>query len=156
MPRLRPLTPVVLFAFLAAILIATPAAAVRMITADTTPAVDFKQAVTLVDAGDYEGAVEILEQAAVAEPNSADVWNLLGFAYRNLERRNEAFTAYNKALLLNPDHFGANEYLGELYLQIGDPEKARAQLRILDQLCTWDPCVERDQLRAAIEAFETR
>ncbi len=140
-------------AFALSLALATPAAAVRMITSDATPSEEFEEAVALIDESRFEDAAELLEEVAEIEPNSADVWSLLGFSYRSLERNDEAFAAYNKALLIAPDHVGANEYLGELYLQVGDLEKAKAQLRIVDQACVTG-CPELDQLRASIEAYE--
>ncbi|GAB5470762.1 MAG: hypothetical protein Kilf2KO_37920 [Rhodospirillales bacterium] len=139
---------------LAAVLLATPAGAVRMITNDETPTAAFEEAVAMIDAERYDDAIALLEGASALEPNSADVWNLLGFAYRKSGRNDEAFTVYNKALLLNPDHVGANEYLGELYLQVGDLEKAKAQLRILEDLCSGGDCPEVEQLKAAIAAHQ--
>ena len=46
-----------------------------------------------------------------------------------------ALPAYNKALAIDPKHRGANEYLGELYLQLGDLAKAEERLEKLDDIC---------------------
>ncbi len=135
--------------------LATPAGAVRMITNDATPSGEFEEAIALIDDDRFEEAIELLEDVAEVEPNSADVWSLLGFSYRSIGKTERAFAVYNKALLINPDHIGANEYLGELYLQVGDLEKAKAQLRIVDTACVVG-CPEVDQLRAAIKAFEEK
>ena len=61
--------------------------------------------------------------------------------------------AYKKALAIDPDHRGANEYLGELYLQTGDLAKARVRLDKLDGICFFG-CEEYDDLKRAIKAFE--
>ncbi len=152
---MRPLRlPFVLIALLGACL-ATPALAVKMITNDATPTAEFEEAIDLIDEERYEAAIALLEKVAEAEPNSADVWSLLGFSYRSIGNTQRGFAAYNKALLINPDHIGANEYLGQLYLQVGDLEKAKAQLRIVDTACVVG-CPEVDQLRAAIKAFEAK
>ncbi len=142
------------FAFALSLALATPAAAVRMITSDATPSEEFEEAIALIDEDRFEDAIELLEEVVEVDPDSADVWSLLGFSYRNIGETDEAFAAYNKALLIAPDHVGANEYLGELYLQVGDLEKAKAQLRIVDDACTAG-CPEFDQLKAAIEAYES-
>ena len=42
---------------------------------------------------------------------------------------------YQKALALNPEHVGALEYLGELYLETDRPEKAQEMLERLDDAC---------------------
>ena len=48
----------------------------------------------------------------------ADIYNLLGFSYRKLENPelDKSFAAYMMALEIDPEHAGAHEYLGELYL----------------------------------------
>jgi hypothetical protein len=56
-------------------------------------------------------------------------------------------------LALNPDHRGANEYLGELYLELGNPDKAREQLAKLQGLCP-KGCPEYDDLSKAVGAFQ--
>ena len=50
-----------------------------------------------------------------------------------------------------PAHLGAHEYLGELYLQRGELEQARAQLAELERLCPAG-CEERSELAEAILA----
>ena len=37
----------------------------------------------------------------------------------------KAFDPYNKALAIDKKHLGANEYLGELYLKVDKPKKAK-------------------------------
>ena len=60
-----------------------------------------------------------------------------------------AFIYYFKALDLDPDHTSAREYLGELYVKLGQIDKAREQLARLERLCP-QGCEERDDLAAAI------
>ena len=60
-------------------------------------------------------------------------------------------TYYVKALELQPDHKGAHEYLGELYVQTGDAAKAKEQLTILTRLCPAS-CEKREDLEKAIDA----
>ncbi len=63
--------------------------------------------------------------------------------------------AYQKALAIKPDHRGANEYIGELYLETGKPAKARERLKVLDSACFFG-CEEYDELKAAIAAYEAK
>lgn len=58
---------------------------------------------------------------------------------------------YGRALALNANHRGALEYLGELYLQTGRPDKAREMLKRLSSACVFG-CKEHDQLKKAIAA----
>jgi Flp pilus assembly protein TadD len=115
----------------------------------------YDKAVDLIEAKDYAAALPLLEQVVAKEPKNADAWNWLGFAQRNLGKLDEAFASYNEALLIDPEHDGANEYLGELYLMTGDLDKAEAQLEILDENCSFS-CDEHDQLEAAIEAYKKK
>jgi len=57
------------------------------------------------------------------------------------------------ALELKPDHRGANEYLGELYLQMGKLEKAEEQLARLDKICFFS-CQELSEIQKAIQMYK--
>lgn len=106
-----------------------------------------------IESGRYEAAIERLQELETSQPEDADVYNLLGYAYRKLERYQRAERYYREALELEPEHRGANEYLGQLYLETGRPDKARERLRVLDDACTFG-CEEYDELRAAIRDHE--
>lgn len=110
---------------------------------------DYDKAVALIQAEDFAGAQALLEKVVAAEPEKADAWNYLGFAQRRQGDFADAFVSYNQALLLDPAHPGANEYLGELYLLTGDLAQAEEQLAKLEALCGKD-CPEYEQLAASI------
>lgn len=82
--------------------------------------------------------------------NNADVFNLLGFSLRKTGDYKQALVFYEKALALDPHHKGALEYLGELYVETNQPDKARAQLAILVKLCP-KGCEERGDLEEAMQ-----
>lgn len=113
---------------------------------------DYDLGVKAVQAGDYQRALTLLQKVVQAEPRNADAWNYVGFSHRKLKQFDQSLAAYQKALAINPDHRGANEYLGELYLMIGEPQKARERLAKLQSLCPRG-CEEYDELRKAIEAY---
>jgi tetratricopeptide (TPR) repeat protein len=100
---------------------------------------------------DYAGAIEQAQIIVDASPWNADAFNLMGFALRHLARFGEAEKAYARALRLNPDHAGAHEYLGELYIQTGHIDQARAQLNKLEAICGKE-CREYKMLADAIAA----
>jgi len=77
-----------------------------------------------VDAKDFKAALGHLTQAAKETPNDADVHNLLGYSYRHLGQLDKAMEHYRLALNINPNHRGAHEYMGELYLQMDQPANA--------------------------------
>lgn len=99
-------------------------------------------------AKDWIGAERDLRALAGLDKR-ADALNLLAFSLRNQGDHEAAFTYYFKALALDPDHKGAREYLGELYVKTGDMDKAREQLAHLQRLCP-QGCEELDDLTKAI------
>ena len=115
---------------------------------------NFEQGVAAVKAENYEGAIVLLQKVVAAEPENADAWNFIGFSHRKLNHLDLALPAYNKALAIDPEHRGANEYLGELYLRTGDLAKAEERLEKLDDICIFG-CEEYKDLKAAIEAYKS-
>ena len=113
----------------------------------------YERAVKLVEAADYEDALEILEKLNREESGNADVLNMLGYAHRKLGRVETAFGHYREALAIEPRHLGANEYLGELYLETGELDKAEERLAELAIACP-SGCEERDELSEAIAAYK--
>ena len=109
-----------------------------------------KTAKMAIDAGQFTEAVTELKAALDKERDNADLWNLLGFSYRKMGDFDLAWDAYERALTLNPNHRGANEYLGELYLQQGQIDLARGQLEKLKQICPFG-CRERAELEERIQ-----
>ncbi len=112
------------------------------------------KAESAIDARNYQDAIPILEDVVETDPENASAYNLLGFAFRNLGDYGKSETYYDQALVIDPKHKGANEYLGELYLKLGQLEKAEAQLARLDDICTFG-CEEYDDLKAAIETYKS-
>ncbi len=115
----------------------------------------YAQAVKLVDAGDYPGAIPLLQKSIAADPTNADAHNYLGFSHRKLGNVDVALTHYGKALELKPKHRGANEYLGELYLDLGQMDKAKERLKVLDDACFFG-CDEYRELKAKIKAYQAK
>ena len=98
-------------------------------------------------------AIKYLLKAAKTSPDNPDVYNLLGFSHRKLDKLEESFMYYNRALKLNPRHLGANEYIGELYLRNYNLNKAEEHLKILDDICFFG-CDEYDDLKESIEEYK--
>lgn len=132
---------------------AVPAYAMGGDPAPTTEAnPDFAAGKKAIADKDWKGAIAALTKAAAAMPKDADVQNYLGYAYRNAGNFDQAFAHYAVALKLDPKHRGAHEYMGEAYLLQGDLPKAEAQLKILDDLCTFG-CAEYSELKSKIAAY---
>ena len=88
-----------------------------------------------------------------SDPDDADVWNLVGFAYRKLERYEPAMEGYARALAIDPRHTEAIEYLGELYLALDDLARAEEQLARLGEICG-SGCEEYEELKEAVEEYK--
>lgn len=120
---------------------------------EASPA-DYERAVKLIEAADYGAAIRILEKANRKESGNADVLNMLGYAHRKLDRMETALDFYQEALAIEPRHLGANEYLGELYLETGELGKAEERLAELVAACP-SGCEEREELAEAIDAYRS-
>ena len=117
-------------------------------SSETASAGDYEQAEAAIEAGEFAAALPILTAITTAEPQNADAWNLLGFSARKTGDLEAAAIAYARALTINPGHLGALEYQGEMFLEIGRPEAARANLLLLQGLC--GTCEEAVDLQQAI------
>jgi tetratricopeptide (TPR) repeat protein len=120
---------------------------------DSNADADFQRAKQAIAQYKYEKALGYLQKVQTVRPNNPDVLNLIGFSNRKLGNQTEALEYYNKALALQPTHVGANEYLGELYLELKAPKKAEERLAVLKQAC--GNCEEYTELKGKIEKFET-
>jgi tetratricopeptide (TPR) repeat protein len=131
---------------LALCLAGSPALAVDTMNSSDSP--DLTSVRTKIKAADYQGALAELKVLADTSQH-ADVYSLMGFSLRNMGDYPTALTFYKKALDFNADHRGAREYLGELYVDMGDLPKAREQLAVLTKLCPLG-CEEREDLEKVL------
>jgi len=128
------------------------AGSVRAAASDTPTAPSpLKIANDLVKKQKYEDALVALKKSLAADPENADLLNLTGFSYRKLRDLDNAYKYYSEALTVNPEHTGALNYLGILYVNTGQPEKALELLTRLDDACFFT-CDEYTQLKQAIES----
>jgi Flp pilus assembly protein TadD len=142
-------------AFLAALLLAAGtllgmAAPARAVDTPTTrDAPDLTAVRAKVKAKEWKAAISDLNGMIEKGVQHADVYNLLGFSLRKSGDLNTAYTYYRKALEFDPNHKGALEYLGELYVERGDLAKAREHVVLLRGLCP-QGCEELEDLEKAI------
>ena len=111
---------------------------------------EFATLKSMVDAGDYAEALPQLQALNTAIPNDPDVLNLIGFSLRKTGHADQALDFYQQALARMPEHLGANEYLGELYLELKQPQKAKERLEVLRQACG-GACTEFEELQEKID-----
>ena len=114
----------------------------------------YRKAETFIAQDNYEAALSALAIVIKDEPKNADAWNLTGFSHRKLEQFDASKSAYETALSLNPKHERAMEYMGELYLTLGDVEQAEMMLAKLNKACSFN-CTYRDMLKKAIATYKT-
>lgn len=116
---------------------------------------DYAAGKAAIDKKNWAEAVKRFQQAALRDPDSADLHNYLGFSYRNLKQMDLAFKYYKRSIELNPRHRGAHEYIGEAYLMVNDLSSAEKHLAALRNICLL-PCEELDDLDKAVKAYRTR
>ena len=141
--------------FAIAVVLSAPHAA---LAADTAPpsagAPDpLGEARALIKAKKWSEAVAELKR--VNDPANADWNNLMGYSMRRgaAPDLDASERYYNEALRINPNHRGALEYSGQLYLMKGDLSSAEKRLAVLDKACTFG-CDEYTDLKKAIERFK--
>lgn len=104
---------------------------------------------------DWSAAQATLKAALDSNPKSADYHNLYAYALRKGSNPDmqAVFQHYEEALRIDPRHRGAHEYIGEAYLMVDQPAKAREHLAALDKLCFFG-CEEYTDLKVAITKYE--
>ncbi len=113
--------------------------------------VAYAEGVGLINQDRFAEALDALGRAHAAVGPHPDVLNYMGFANRKLGHYDVALAYYGQALAIDPGHLGATEYLGELYLEMGDLDRAQTQLARLDELCAYG-CAQREELARWISA----
>ena len=106
-------------------------------SAKTNYGKDYKSAIKLIRSKDYDKAIRKLKTLTTASSTDftrADVYNELGFAYRKSDDFDNAAKYYKKALELDPEHLGAIEYQGEMYVDLGQKDNALSNLELLKTL----------------------
>jgi predicted Zn-dependent protease len=101
--------------------------------------------------GDYAAALTTLGSAS----NQADprIQTMIGYSLRKLGRVDEALPYYFAALTTDPKRTTTRQYLGEAYLQIGQPDQAKQQLAEIAKRCG-TACEDYQLLKDAIAKFE--
>ena len=132
---------------LAGLLLGGPAFAVD--TPTTRDAPDLARVRAEIKAKNFTSAIAGLQTLIDQGVQHPDVYSLLGFSLRKSGDQKSAQTFYRKALDFDPNHKGALEYQGELFVEMGDTAKARGNLARLVALCP-SGCEEREDLEKAL------
>ena len=114
---------------------------------------DYQAGLAAAKAKDWQQVVARMGVVTQRDPKSADAWNELGHAYRQLGDMDNSFKNYERALQIDPRHKGAHEYLGEAYLKVGKLDLAEQELKALDKIC-FITCEEYRDLQEQIARYK--
>ena len=95
----------------------------------------------------YTQAFGKLEKAHKSDKKNPDILNYMGFTSRKVGNFDQAEKFYLEGLKIKPNHNGINEYLGELYVQTNQIDKANERLAVLKN-CN---CDEYSELQLIIK-----
>ena len=95
----------------------------------------------------YAQAFKKLEKAYKTDKKNPDILNYMGFTTRKTGNFDQAEKFYLEGLKIKPNHNGINEYLGELYVQTNQIDKANERLAVLKN-CN---CEEYNELQLIIK-----
>ncbi len=83
---------------------------------------------------DFAGAEPLLRRTIELDDAFPEAHNNLAYSLRKQGRFQEALASYNRALELSPNLAEAYMYRGVLYVQMNEPDKARADLAALSSM----------------------
>ncbi|MDC0110189.1 tetratricopeptide repeat protein [Alphaproteobacteria bacterium] len=110
----------------------------------------YYDALKLIKNKSFKLAIENLNKAEKNSKVDPDIYNYLGFSYRKMGNMKLASFNYEKALNIDPKHKGALEYQGEMFITLGQLDKAKANLKKLNSIC-FLACSEKTKLKNSIE-----
>ena len=113
------------------------------------------QARDMIRGEHYNEAIPLLNKVIAQQPKNADALNLLAYSQRKTDDVQASLANYKKALAIDPSHKDAHEYIGELYLRMGDLANAEKHLKRLDNIC-FSGCEQVNELKAAITAYKQK
>lgn len=100
----------------------------------------------------FKKALDSAQEAVRLDAKYHEAWNLVGYTSRKLGNYDVALKAYETCLDLKPDYAPAREYLGEAYVELGQIDKAREQLVMLDHQ---EATEEAQTLKSKIDAWSS-
>ena len=114
---------------------------------------EFQDAEKAVRAGKWDRAIKLLEGVVREQWRHASAHNLMGYSYRKKGDLGRAAEAYQLALQFDPEHKGALEYQGEMFLKMDDRAAAARNLAALRALCPGG-CPQLSELQRAIADYD--
>lgn len=128
-----------------------------MRTGDSVADPMFQTGLQLMQEKNYRGALDKLSEVIELKPEFAEAWNRRAEANVLLDRWDDAFADFRKAVELNPYHFGALEGMGHCRLNRNDPVAAVEYFRRAIELNPnlWDVYEALERAEAAAEKSRT-
>jgi tetratricopeptide (TPR) repeat protein len=83
----------------------------------------------LVDAGDYNGAIAVYQQAAALEPKNAKIHSGIGYLYAQQGNFPAALASYRRAIAINPNNSDFFYAVGYIKGNMGDTKGAKEAYR---------------------------
>lgn len=111
---------------------------------------DYKAAVKLSDDGKYAEAFDAFQK--LNKPEDPRVLTYLGFTTRKLGNPKDSLVYYDKAISIEPGFAPAREYRGEAYIQLGQIDKAKAELAEIEKICGNTTCEAYTDLAKSLAA----
>lgn len=98
----------------------------------------YSLAIRALDEGNFSAAIEYFNQVLKTEPDSADIYYQIGECYRFLEDEDQAASAYQESIRINPEF--APAYLGQARLALyGNPVNLNIAEQTLSTAYELDP-----------------
>lgn len=107
----------------------------QTVSAPVDVAALYNQGIQCIADKKWKMAISKLRQVIAETPHNADALTYLGYASRKNGNQKDGLKYYFKALKEQPNHPGANSYMGELYLEMNDVPKAEERLAVLQACC---------------------
>ena len=110
-----------------------------------------EEACAAADREDFKEALRILDQITGKYPKFAEGWNRRGAVLWQTGEFQKSISDCQRALALNPNHYGALQGLGICYLQLGDVDEACRSLRLALKIAPHEESTRRSLQKC--EAF---
>jgi len=99
------------------------------------------------DREDFKEALRILDQVTSKHPKFAEGWNRRGTVLWQKGEFQKSISDCQRALALNPNHYGALQGLSVCHLQLGNVEEACRSLRLALKIAPYEESTRRSLLK---------
>ncbi len=102
----------------------------------------YEMDIVFENVGRYDLCEKVLEELTLLEPFNSEFWRLLAQTYLELENYDQAASAIDYALAIDPDDETAKVVKAEVLFRSGDSAKLRQAIDILEPVMEKDPSRE--------------